>query len=290
MSCSPNTTYTISRSVKTGSFRAAYSELAPEEIPEATSTANTLTCAGTITNNDASSITITTSAAAKSLLVHYGNTNTDGATLIEQSVATIMVEKSETATAYAPYHATSYPINLGKNLFDGVIYSANSTVNAQGEILSNNNYDVYKVALQPNATYTFADTNNYADGNTGIHGVAFTSASSVITEVFYRQRTTTGRFTNTFTTPSNTAYVLISTRKTDTDIQLEAGSQATTYAPYFTPIELCKLDTYQDYIYKDGENWRVQRATGNTALEHIAGTNEAASSSYGRQYRSQTLV
>ena len=290
LSCSPNTTYTISRSVKTGSFRAAYSELAPEEIPEATSTANTLTCAGTITNNDASSITITTSAAAKSLLVHYGNTNTDGATLIEQSVATIMVEKSETATAYAPYHATSYPINLGKNLFDGVIYSANSTVNAQGEILSNNNYDVYKVALQPNATYTFADTNNYADGNTGIHGVAFTSASSVITEVFYRQRTTTGRFTNTFTTPSNTAYVLISTRKTDTDIQLEAGSQATTYAPYFTPIELCKLDTYQDYIYKDGENWKVHKATANTTLDQMAWTNEAASGSYGRRYRSKTLV
>ena len=42
---------------------------------------------------------------------------------------------------------------------------------------------------------------------------------------------------------------------TATDLQIEAGSTATTYAPYFTPIELCKIGTYQDYIYKSNGNW-----------------------------------
>lgn len=111
--CEPNTTYTISRSVITSSFMAAYIDLGPSEIPADASSETSLTCAGYIANNSGTSITITTSATAKSLLVHYGNTNTDGVTLIDQSVATIMVEKSASATAYAPYSKHTYPISLG---------------------------------------------------------------------------------------------------------------------------------------------------------------------------------
>lgn len=47
---------------------------------------------------------------------------------------------------------------------------------------------------------------------------------------------------------------------TISNIQLELG-QATTYAPYFTPIELAKIGTYQDRIYKDGEKWYVEKNT-----------------------------
>lgn len=43
------------------------------------------------------------------------------------------------------------------------------------------------------------------------------------------------------------------------NIQLEKGSTATSFAPYFTPIELCKIGTYQDYIYKNGEDWYVHK-------------------------------
>ena len=46
------------------------------------------------------------------------------------------------------------------------------------------------------------------------------------------------------------------------NLQLERGSTATTYAPYFTPIELCKIGTYQDYIYKSGNDWYVHKETG----------------------------
>lgn len=79
-----------------------------------------------------------------------------------------------------------------------------------------------------------------------------------------------------------------------TDIQLEVGNSATSYEPYvggipapnpsypepiqtvtetqtisindtdyplnLGSVELCKLGTYQDYIYKDGENWKVHKA------------------------------
>ena len=84
------------------------------------------------------------------------------------------------------------------------------------------------------------------------------------------------------------------------DIQIEAGSTATDFEPYVggTPspnpeypqpiqtvtgmqtvtingtdypldlgsIELCKLGTYQDYIYKDGDDWKVHKALNKTTL------------------------
>ena len=37
--------------------------------------------------------------------------------------------------------------------------------------------------------------------------------------------------------------------------QIEYGTSVTSYAPYFTPIELCKVGNYQDYIYKNNGDW-----------------------------------
>lgn len=45
-------------------------------------------------------------------------------------------------------------------------------------------------------------------------------------------------------------------------VQLEKGSTATSYAAYFTPIELCKIGTYQDYIYKSDGKWYVHKEVG----------------------------
>ena len=57
-------------------------------------------------------------------------------------------------------------------------------------------------------------------------------------------------------------------------LQIEYGSTATAYAPYskqalplsLGTIELCKLGAYQDYIYKDGDSWKVHKATGKITL------------------------
>ena len=51
------------------------------------------------------------------------------------------------------------------------------------------------------------------------------------------------------------------------DIQLELGSTATTYAPYFTPIELCKIGTYQDKIYLDSGKWYIEKQVGKVVLD-----------------------
>lgn len=58
-------------------------------------------------------------------------------------------------------------------------------------------------------------------------------------------------------------------------IQLEKGSTATAYEPYqgqsyevnLGSIELCKIGTYQDYIYKSGDKWYVHKEIGKEVLD-----------------------
>lgn len=50
------------------------------------------------------------------------------------------------------------------------------------------------------------------------------------------------------------------------NVQLERGSQATPYAAYFEPIELCKIGDYQDSIYKSDGKWYVRKETSKANL------------------------
>lgn len=49
--------------------------------------------------------------------------------------------------------------------------------------------------------------------------------------------------------------------------QLEIGNAATTYQPYHAPIELCKIGSYQDYIYKGADGWYVHKDIGKIILD-----------------------
>jgi len=100
--CEPNTTYTVSRSVLTSSFRVAYSDIVPSEIPATTGRTQRIACAGQTNNNQGYTITITTGANAKALLCHYGHTRNDSGT-INQSLDTIMVEEGSTSTSFEPF-------------------------------------------------------------------------------------------------------------------------------------------------------------------------------------------
>lgn len=50
-------------------------------------------------------------------------------------------------------------------------------------------------------------------------------------------------------------------------VQLEKGSTPTSYAAYFTPIELCKIGDYQDSIYRSGGKWYVRKETNKVNLD-----------------------
>ena len=169
------------------------------------------------------------------------------------------LELGSTATAYEPYQDQSYEVNLGKNLFDPAIAAHPSGMpNNLGETLR----------VDTNATYTFNVGNDRTFAqvqlfdNTGTrtrtlgnsasdHTLTFTTASSEVSGLFCFYPGQSG------VDPTTYDY---------TGVQLEKGSTATDFAPYFTPIELCKIGDYQDYIYKSGGKWYLRKEVGKKVL------------------------
>lgn len=247
LACEPNTTYTISRTVKTTSFRAAYCNTT---IPATTSSVVTTQVAGQIDNNHGTSITITTGTSAKYLVVHYGNVNNDSN--INESLATIQVEKGSTATSYAAYFT---PIELCKiGTYQDYIYKSGGkwyvhkmvgkTIFDGTEAWDYNDGGGYRRFVSPvlsNAfsvnyrTEMFSDHFYYSSSTSGI-GVGFLFTSRAY---FYYGNTSTS--TNDFKTwlsSNNTNFYYRLATPTDTEItnaalvaQLEAIlSQGYTYA------------------------------------------------------------
>ena len=77
----------------------------------------------------------------------------------------------------------------------------------------------------------------------------------------------TGIYTRT--TPSNCKYIrIVVASKSATNIQLEQGSTATTYEPYFD-YELCKINTSEDSIYKNKQDgkWYLEQQNEKAILD-----------------------
>lgn len=189
------------------------------------------------------------------------------------------LELGETATTYEPYQGVTRTINLGKNLLlpspkssasSGLTasYDATTGVITLSGVASNNwsnAFNDFSVNL-PAGTYTFSSTTEAGLGRNIIFFNGATnilqknlSATATSVECVVPQAITSLRL---WLSPTNGADY---TGKTFT-VQLEKGSTATTFAPYFAPIELCKIGTYQDYIYKSGEDWYAHKEIGKETL------------------------
>ena len=165
-------------------------------------------------------------------------------------------EKGSSATDWTPYSKQTYEINLGKNLFNknnvvnGIPQAADGSI---GQITRDGRTCEF-IPVLPSTQYT------HSGHPAGWAVVAFYRADKS-----FIQRVSD---VTTITTPSDCAYASVSCSVDNLDTcQFELGATATAYAPYFTPIELCKLGTYQDYIYKDGDDWKVHKATNKAELD-----------------------
>lgn len=183
---------------------------------------------------------------------------TDNRRMYVSDVTNPQFELGSSATPYQSHQ--SYEVNLGKNLFD---YNSadQGYIGSSGQFISNQTAmtSTY-IEVEPGAAYT-ASANityryigicEYASDKTFIDKVQENVSSLTVT------MSPTTRYIRVYYNQSTN--VDVSTLIT-TQAQIEKGS-ATTYAPYFTPIELCKIGTYQDYIYKSGDDWYVHKAIG----------------------------
>lgn len=253
--CKPNTTYTVSKD-STERFVCATTA----ELP-----ANGVSTADRIADFTATSITITTSSTAKYLVVFYYHSSYDTKTK-QQILDSIQIELGSTATAYAPYSKQTLPLNLGKNLLNASLGFQYGYIDKSGAYISNNTIVLFNqyIEVSPGAGYRFSSSHT----NNNMTAVFYDSSKTFISRTLVNDTSV-----NSFTTPTDCRYVRLQANYDGSnmsqaivdsmDVMLSAGSQATTYAPYKTPIELCKLSTYYaDYIYKDGEDWKVHKAIG----------------------------
>jgi hypothetical protein len=182
-------------------------------------------------------------------------------------------------------NGTDYKLNLGKNLFDKD--NANEFpgyVNGAGRIISSGNPFIHYIKCQPSTTYTVSK--GCTDGTQPRFCVFDTEVEPAVgVDVIHSVGTRSGADTAssyTFTTSDRAHWLglfcYVATEATYTEaeilatVQIEAGNTATAYAAYKTPIELCELGgTYQDYIWKDGEDWKVHKETASYTFDGSEG-------------------
>lgn len=185
----------------------------------------------------------------------------------------VQLEKGSTATVYEPYQGSSYEVNLGKNLFDkdhiNNLHAWFLWDSATFQAYTAADVSVY-IPAEPNTTYTASKTkgDRFSFGSSVLEpagGVAITRAVA-----------NNNASSLTITTGPNDHYLAAFVRSINSQdsyedvlatLQIEKGSQATSYAAYFEPIELCKIGDYQDYIYKSGEKWYVHKEVGKVVLD-----------------------
>lgn len=152
----------------------------------------------------------------------------------------------------------TYEINLGKNLFD-------ISLKPSSAIDYDNGFTLLK---STNRTITILLPTTYPAGTYKIrYEVHNSNLSSVNKLGFWLQHTINGNILDSAdnnehtltlrpTADFNRIYFYIYNTEPDTatisinNIQLEKGSTSSSYAPYFTPIELNKIGNYKDYIFK----------------------------------------
>lgn len=233
--CNSNTTYTITQGISTLSNHVLQIATTTE-IPNIN-----VIVSNYINYTSLTPQTYTTNATAKYLVFRIRSGDD-----VSSFWDGVQIELGSTATEYESYAGNAYKVNLGKNLFDkNNITTGKRLYYWQGTatLIDDANYCVSDyIKIKPNATYTINLTMSaytrmiFFDNNKNPLSVNETNA--------------------TFTTPNNTAYVRLSVPVNQLDTtQLEKGSTATSYSPYFTPIELNKIGDYQDSIKKStGKN------------------------------------
>ena len=137
--CNPNTTYTVSKTAG-ARFVVGYTK----EIPE-----NKVPVYGVISNNTASSITITTGADAAFLVAFIYNGSYDTITA-EEMIASVQIEVGDRASTFEPFDGDYYHVEFpdGQTIYGGTldIVSGVLTVEWLKLNLSERYFDYYDTA------------------------------------------------------------------------------------------------------------------------------------------------
>ena len=186
----------------------------------------------------------------------------------------LMVSKGSTAQPYEPYVGgipspnPDYPQEIvtgkiaGKNLCPDIAegYYVASTSTGWGKTAVDSGV---LIAVEPNTNYTISTTATQSR-------YRFCFVASLDDSNGYNGGVNDGG-NNTYTKNSGSYPYLIVNATDLSKIQVEKGSRATTFEPYFTPIELAKIGSYQDTVYKSGNTWYLHKEINNIKLSSATG-------------------
>lgn len=178
----------------------------------------------------------------------------------------LQIEKNSTVTNYEVFNGESYEVNLGKNLFNKDSVTTNAWLLPDGTTQSSSGWAVSDfIPVDSGEKYYLPKTGTrrlkyYNGGKTALTNdwdIAGGGNNQVIT------------------IPVDACYVRFTIQTSSIsldDFQFEKGDIATSYAPYFEPIELAKIGGYQDKFVNINGSWYVRRAVG----KHIFDDSEAS--------------
>lgn len=194
-----------------------------------------------------------------------------------QTVKTVAGEQTITISDGGE-QSQAYKVNLGKNLFDKNAVTSDKIVSRENGTISNAN------------DYGASDYIPVVAGQQYIFSAGF---NRWYTAYYDSNKQYVGYPTNTqvITIPSGVSYLRLSVYLSQLDTaQFEKGSTATSYAPYITPIELCKIGDYQDYIYKDGDDWYVHKEIKKLIVSFSTKSGSTANNQFSTQIISDILA
>lgn len=197
------------------------------------------------------------------------------AEVVNTILSTYQLELGSTATAYQPYQGQEYEVNLGKNLIQNTLITeptekngVTATPNADGTFTLNG-------TATANGYFNFYRDGTILTASTYVTDIGSTIKSATTGNFTYSASITNGRIYSLAYDNSNRYWFFV-TKSGETynnailKIQCEAGTSATSYAPYFTPIELAKIGNYQDRIYKTDGKWYIEKQVGKVVLDGSA--------------------
>lgn len=175
---------------------------------------------------------------------------------------------------------------IGKNLFDGEM--------AQGDFDGDGNVRPSTTSKKYSTNYIRVNPSGEYVSNKQLNRVCFYDINKN-----FISRSSNYNFYR-ITIPNNAYYIRfdISSDIATNEIQIEQGTTPTTYEPYKSQtytidlgsMELCKIGTYQDYIYKENNKWYKYSAIGKVVLDGSENWSDRSNYNYADRFVANILT
>ena len=268
---STSTTYTISTNLDTTRYKW---EVNVSNIPLPANPYTQIYNSGWLT---ASSKTITINQEGY-LYIGFATLNgTDNISPTDINTYNYQIEKSSSASTYEPYQGNTYNIDLPvENLWhldNATVNGVTLTNNADGSITLNGTCTstsqfrtMFDTSLS-NDTYTLGFVSSMALSSGSLFVRTRNSSGALAQNIDVKATSANQTITSDIKYLDITIINGVTYNNVNLKIQLEKSSKQNNFTPYgTTPIELCKIGTYQDYIYKDSDKWYLHKEIGKVVV------------------------